>query len=207
MGFLLGRRRAADANIVVVSSSARRMHYTYEQYLTLEETSQVRHEYLDGEIYAMAGGTPDHAALAARVLELLGRQLPRGCRTYTSDLRVVIPPTGLATYPDGTVVGGPTQRAAHDPQAVTNPILLVEVTSGSTEDYDRGEKLRNYVELPTLREVLFVSHRTPALTLHRRGDDGAWTILTAQAGQALELRSLAGRLAVDDAYRDGLEDA
>jgi len=183
------------------------MHYTYEQYLALEETSQVRHEYQDGEIYAMAGGTPDHAALAARVLALLGGQLPPGCRTYTSDLRVCVPSTGLATYPDGTVVCGPSQRAPHDSLAVTNPIVLVEVTSDSTEDYDRGEKLRNYMELPSLREVLFVSHRTPVLTLHRRGDDGAWAVLTAEAGQTLELRALAGRLAVDDVYRDGLEDA
>ena len=141
------------------------MHYTYGEYLSLEEESSIRHEYLDGEIYAMAGGTPDHAAVSLTVLALLRSQLPRGCRAYTSDLRVRIPATGLTTYPDGAVVCGGTQRAADDPIAVTNPILLIEVTSNSSEDYDRGEKLRHYQTIPTVREVLIVSHREPRLTL------------------------------------------
>ena len=73
-----------------MSSTARRVHYTIEQYVTPEEQSSVRHEYLDGEIYAMAGGSPDHAALAAVVIRLLGTRLPRGCRVFTSDLRIRI---------------------------------------------------------------------------------------------------------------------
>jgi Uma2 family endonuclease len=121
--------------------TARRVHYTYEQYVALEDVSTVRHEYLEGEIYAVAGGSPDHAALAATVIRVLGNQLPDGCRIFTSDLRVRIPKTGLSTYPDVAVVCGPTMRAADDRLAVTNPVLLVEVTSTSTEEYDRGEKL------------------------------------------------------------------
>ena len=87
-----------------------------------------------------------------------------------------------------------------------NPVLLVEVTSASTEDYDRGEKLRHYKGLPSLREVLFVSHRGPELSLHRR-EESAWVVLTAGPGESLELASVAARIAVDDVYRDGLEDA
>ncbi len=83
-----------------MSTSARRVHYTYAQYLALEDESSVRHEYLDGEIYAMAGGSPDHAALAAAVISIVGGRLPPGCRMFTSDLRVRIAPTGLTTYPD-----------------------------------------------------------------------------------------------------------
>jgi Uma2 family endonuclease len=78
--------------------SARRLHYSYAQYVALEEESSIRHEYLDGEIYAMAGGTPGHAGLAAATIALLGRQLQPGCRVYTSDLRVRISATGLTTY-------------------------------------------------------------------------------------------------------------
>jgi len=97
--------------------------------VTLETESPIRHEYLDGEIYAMAGGSPDHAALAATVIGLLRPQLPDGCRAFTSDLRVRISVTGLSTYPDIAVVCGPTARAADDPLAVVNPIVLVEVTA------------------------------------------------------------------------------
>ena len=189
-----------------MSTSARRVHYTYAQYLTLEEHSGVRHEFLDGEIYAMAGGSPDHAALAAACIGILRSQLASGCRVFTSDLRVLIAATGLSTYPDAAVVCGPTLRTPEDPLAVTNPVLLVEITSPSTEDYDRGEKLRHYKSLPSLREVLFVSHRVPHLTIHRRGD-AEWAVTTAEAGAVLELSSVGARIAVDELYRDGLEDA
>jgi Uma2 family endonuclease len=104
------------------------------------------------------------------------------------------------------VICGQTLRTPEDSLAVANPVLLVEITSPSTEDYDRGEKLRHYKSLPTLREVLFVSHRVPQLTLHRRGDDD-WTVTTAETGAVLELASVGARIAVDEVYRDGLEDA
>lgn len=165
----------------------------------------MRHEFLDGEIYALAGGSPDHAALAAEVISLVRQQLPPGCRTFTSDLRVRIVATGLSTYPDTAVVCGKTERAPDDPLAVTNPLLLVEVTSPSTEDYDRGEKLRHYKSLPSLREVLIVSHDTPQLTLHRR-EESDWITVMAGPGENLERASASARLAVDDVYRGGLED-
>jgi Uma2 family endonuclease len=104
------------------------------------------------------------------------------------------------------VICGRTLRAADDALAVVNPVLLVEVTSASTEDYDRGEKLRHYKSLPSLREVLFASHRKPELTLHRREDAG-WVVSTPGPGESLELASVAARVAVDEVYRDGLEDA
>lgn len=189
-----------------MSTTARHFRYTYAEYLAIEADSPIRHEYLDGEIYAMAGGTPDHAALAAVLIRLIGDGLPAGCRVFTSDLRVRVPPTGLSTYPDAAVVCGPTRRAMDDALAVVNPVLLVEVTSPSTEEYDRGEKLHHYQQLPDLREVLIVSHRGAGLTLHRRAD-GGWTTLSAGRGASLELASLGARIAVDDVYREGLEDA
>ena len=189
-----------------MSTSTRHVHYSYAEYLALEEESSVRHEYLDGEIYAMAGGSPDHAALAAALIRIVGGQLPPGCRFFTSDLRVRIVATGLTTYPDAAVVCGRTLRSTEDPLAVTNPVLLVEVTSPSTEEYDRGEKLRHYTGLPSVREVLVVSHRSPELTLHRR-EAAAWTKTTAGPGEALELASVAARISVDDLYQGGLEDA
>ena len=189
----------------LMSTTARRVHYTYQQYVALEEESAIRHEYLDGEIYAMAGGSPDHAALAATVIGLLGPQLQRGWRVFTSDLRIRIAATGLSTYPDVAVVCGRTVRAADDPLAVVNPVLLVEITSSSTEEYDRGEKLRHYKQLPSLREILFVSHREPRLTLHRR-EDADWAVVEARRQETAGLVGIAVRLSVDEVYRDELED-
>jgi Uma2 family endonuclease len=183
-----------------MSTTARRVHYTYDQYRQIEDASPVRHEYLDGEIYAMAGGTPEHAALAASLLRLLGNQLPSACRAFTSDLRVRIEATGLATYPDVSVICGGIIRSREDPLAVVNPVLLCEVTSDSTEEYDRGEKLRHFMAIPSLREVLIVSHRGRNVSAHRRLDSG-WTSLEAAAGEAMEILAIAGRLSVDELYR------
>jgi Uma2 family endonuclease len=188
-----------------MASTARQVHYPYSEYLVLEDQSPVRHEYLDGEIYAMAGGSPEHAALAAAVLRSVGNQLPPLCRTFTADLRIRIAASGLTTYPDGAVICGPIVRALDDHLAVVNPILLVEVTSPSTEDYDRGEKLRHYKLLPGLREVLVVSHREPRLTLHRREGD-LWTVTAAAAGETLALAAVPARIVVDDLYRVALAD-
>ena len=92
-----------------MSSLAHRVHYRFEEYLALEATSPIKHEYWDGNIYAMAGGSPDHAALATMVSALLFPQLRGGpCRIFGSDLRVRVPQTGLDTYPDISVVCGPT---------------------------------------------------------------------------------------------------
>ena len=189
-----------------MSSYVRHVHYTYADYLSLEEESPTRHEYLDGEIYAMAGGTPDHAALAGAVIGLLRSSILPSCRVFTSDLRIRTT-SGLSTYPDAAVVCGRTMRAADDPMAVTNPCVLVEVTSNSTEDYDRGEKLKHYKSLATVREILIVSHREARITVHHRDDDGDWSSVEAKSGESVQLSSVAASLAVDDVYRGGLEDA
>src|SRR5262245_31487708 len=120
----------------------------------------------------------------------------------TSDLRIRIPATGLSTYPDAAVICGRTQRAVDDPLAVTNPVLIIELTSPSTEEYDRGEKLRHYQRLPSVREVLIASHARPELTLHRREADAAWTVLRTGRGRSVDLIGIGTRLTVDDVYRD-----
>lgn len=177
--------------------------YSYDEYLVLEKHSLVKHEYLAGEIYAMAGGTPGHARLAAAVIALLGAQLRDGCSVYSSDLRVRIDATDLSTYPDLSVICGPPRRAAADPDAVVNPIVVVEVTSPSTERYDRGVKLAHYQLLPSLQEILLVSHHEPRLTLYRRDGTG-WTETDYGPAESLELRSVSARLAIGDVYRNGV---
>src|SRR5436190_17616898 len=114
-----------------MSAPSHKIHYSYGDYLTLESSSNVKHDFLGGQIYAMAGGTPEHAALAAAMIGLLFPQLRAGrCRAHDADLRVRTP-SGLASYPDITVICGPRELHEDDRQAVTNPILIVEVSSRS----------------------------------------------------------------------------
>src|SRR5437763_840040 len=125
-----------------MSASARRRSFSFRDYLELEAASNTKHEYSAGEIYAMAGGSPAHAALSMAVGGALLAQLRGGpYRVYSSDLRVRVSATGLATYPDVTVVCGPEEHDAQSESTVINPAVLVEVLSPSTEEYDRGEKL------------------------------------------------------------------
>jgi Uma2 family endonuclease len=187
-----------------VTAPARR-RYTYQEYLAFERTANVRHEFLSGEIYAMAGGTREHAALCANVLTALGGLLQgKRCQAHSSDLRVRVLATGLATYPDVTVVCDAAELDPEDKNAVVNPTLLVEVTSESTEDYDRGEKFDHYKRIPRVREIVFVSHRERAIEVFTRQPDGSWLRTEGRAGQRAPLQSIDGQLVVDDVYRDAL---
>jgi Uma2 family endonuclease len=189
-------------------ASAHRTHYTLAEYLAFEASSNVKHEYLDGRIYAMAGGTPEHAALAATAIGLLFGQLRAGrCRAMDADLRVRVPATGLLTYPDVTVVCGPRQVDGDDPLAVTNPTLILEVLSPGTEEYDRGEKFEHYKRLPSLREYVIVSHRERRIEVWRRSGSGDWTALSARDGETVPLDAIGATLDVRELYDAAAEPA
>jgi Uma2 family endonuclease len=184
-----------------VSEPARLPHYTYEEYRRFEELANAKHEYLDGQILAMAGGTPEHAGLAAAVIEHLGRQLAAAdCHTYTSDLRVRVAATGLATYPDVTVVCGDVERDPEDENGIVNPTLLIEVTSTSTEHYDRGEKAAHYRRIPSLREYVLVSHRERRIERWWRIEGDEWRAESAGRGGRLVLAAGGVGLEVDAVY-------
>ena len=175
-----------------------KLNYTYAEYLGFEASSNVKHEFLDGQIYAMAGGTPEHAALAAAVITLLGPQLRGGnCRPYNSDLRVRTP-TGLTTYPDVTVICGTRAIDDVDPLAITNPTLIVEVLSRSTEEYDSGDKFEHYKTFPSLREYVLVSHRERSVEVRSR-EEGGWQTSVVREGAITDL-SIGARLDVRELY-------
>jgi Uma2 family endonuclease len=180
-------------------TTARRLHYTYAEYLAALQLSGVKLEYCEGEIYAMAGGTPAHADLAASITRLLGNALLGRCRVSSSDLKVRIEATDLSTFPDVTVVCGERQVASIDRNAVINPSVLVEVTSNSTEDYDRGEKLSHYQQCPSVLAVLFVSHRRPQVTAFAK-TAGGWQQSEHRSGQRVELDNPSISLSVDELY-------
>jgi len=187
----------------MVTPGRRHHRYTYAQYVALERESSTKHEFFDGEIYAMAGGSEDHSALAVNVLAaLLGAVGDRPCRVHTSDLRIYVETAGLATFPDGSVICGPLQQHAPSPDATaTNPLILLEVTSDSSEEYDTGAKLEAYQTIASLREVILVSHRERRITLHRREAAGAWTMRVAIAGGRVTAESIGAELIVDAIYR------
>jgi Uma2 family endonuclease len=185
-----------------------RQRHSFAEYLDLEAISRVKHEYLDGQAWAMAGGSPRHSAIAANLTATLIVALrDRSCQVYTSDLRVRVKATGLATYPDLSVVCGTLETDPEDRGGNTaiNPTLVVEVLSPSTEDYDRGEKLAHYKQIPSLREILLVAHEEHRLELWRRTDTG-WTLEVACAGaeERLRLSSLDCMLELAEVYRNPL---
>ncbi|MBN1606453.1 MAG: Uma2 family endonuclease [Polyangiaceae bacterium] len=183
---------------------ARRLHrYTYADYVALELESPTKHEFLDGEIYAMAGGTEEHSALAAQVLRVLGNAIGgRPCRVHTSDLRIYVESIGLATFPDGAVICGPLEQHAPSPKATAlNPAVLLEVTSDGSEEYDRGDKVEYYRSIPTLNAYVIVSHRERRITVHARQTDGSWTARSAITGGGVAIESLGAVLLVDEIYR------
>ncbi|MCU0700837.1 MAG: Uma2 family endonuclease [Myxococcaceae bacterium] len=180
-------------------SMGRRVHATVQEYLAVEARSDLKHEYYDGEIFAMAGGTPEHAWLAAQLIGQLGNQLPKTCRVASSDLRVSIERTGLLTYPDASVIRGPPTFDAREPHAVTNPLVLAEVTSPSSEDYDRGEKLSHYKQIIALACVIILSHTARRLTVVERTAQG-WATREFRGGETAELLQPSLRLEVDALY-------
>ena len=185
--------------MAVEASHAR---YSLEDYLRLEEYANVKHEYLDGVIHAMAGGTPEHGAITMRIGAALIPQLRgRGSTVYSSDVRIRVAATGLSTYPDLSVGCGERRADTLDPQALVDPVVLVEVLSPSTEAYDRGEKLSHYQGIPSLREVLLVAHDRREVEVWRRSE-GGWVSETVGAGGVAELNSIGCRLEVEALYRD-----
>ncbi len=186
-----------------------RQRYTFRQYVRLEEVSAVKHEYLEGQVWAMAGGTPAHAAIAAKIIALLTVQMSgKPCRVFSSDLRVRVKATGLGTYPDVSVV---CDRLELDPDddtgtTVVNPTLIVEVLSPSTEDYDRGEKLEHYQQMESLQEVVLVAHDDQRVQIWRRADRG-WVSDDVEGDGVAELQGVGVSLSLAEIYDDPLASA
>lgn len=175
---------------------------SYAEYLAAEARSEVKHEFLRGEVWAMAGGTPSHAGMQVNVSSSLVVALKgRPCRVFSSDLRVRISETDRSTYPDVTVVCGKLETAPEDPNAVTNPIVIVEVLSESTEASDRGEKFQHYARLPSLQEYVLVSQVGRRVDVFRRSEGETWVFVPFTTG-SVELKSLGVSVSLDDVYAD-----
>jgi len=189
-------------------AQAAHARYTFDDYLQVEQDSAVKHEFVDGRILAMSGGTPAHAGITSNVARLLGNALEgRPCRVFSPDLRVRVAATGIGTYADVTVICGKVELDAADPKQHTalNPRVLVEVLSPSAEDYDRGDKLGHYKRIESLAEVVFVAHDRREVEVVRREPDGSWSRHIARDGDDVQLASLGCALSVSAIYLDPLE--
>lgn len=186
-----------------MGDAAPQMRIDYASYLALERETDQKHEWLDGLVYARAGANPSHNAITARVIGELGRLLgDRPCNAYTSDQKVRVPATGLATYPDALVVCGAAEFDREDPIAIVNPQLVVEVLSDSTELYDRTEKFGHYQRLASLHDYVLVSQHEVHIEVYSRDEGGRWIYTDGRAGERVGLTSLGGALEVDQVYRN-----
>lgn len=175
--------------------------FTPEEYFAWEEQQLERHEYIDGEVYAMSGGTQNHSDIAMNFGFMLKSYLRgSGCKTFNSDLRIKIFESNKYTYPDLSVTCDDRDKTT--PQYITHPCLIVEVLSPSTEAYDRGNKFKLYRKNPSLRDYVLVESDRMAIDLYRKDEAGNWYILNYEAGDSIELKSINLACAIEQVYED-----
>jgi len=180
-------------------STARQLRYSYEDYLRSLEQSELKLEYCQGVIYAMAGGTPTHAELGAAAIGLFRQALLGRCSVFSSDAKVRVEASDFSAFPDASIVCGERMVSPIDSNALINPSVLIEVTSRSTEEYDRGEKLSHYQLLPSLCAVVFISHREARVTVVERGVTG-WTERHLGPKDRVSIAQPAVSIAVEELY-------
>jgi Uma2 family endonuclease len=174
--------------------------FTPEEYFAWEDKQLEKHEYIDGEVYAMSGGSKNHSLISVRFIALFANYLEGGsCETGNSDLRVNIVETNDYTYPDVSVTCD--ERDKSTTQYITYPCLIVEVLSDSTEAYDRGGKFRMYRNNPILKDYLLVNSARIEMDLYHKNDVGDWVIINYKEGDLVELRSINLSFPIEQVYR------
>jgi Uma2 family endonuclease len=183
------------------ASPAVKKTWTPEEYLAWERLQPEKHEFHGGEVFDMAGATFAHNKIVINVgAELRAGLRATACQVSASDLRVKIPATGLYTYPDVSVVCDRPEFEDDKLDTLLNPLLVVEVLSGSTEDYDRGTKFTNYRTIASLRDYVLISTDKVLVEYYTRRDDGSWLLREFRAGQRFNLESVGCEIAVDELY-------
>ena len=178
--------------------------YTEDKYLQMEEQAGYKSEYFRGEIFMMAGGTPNHNRikenLSGEIYSILKKK--NSCRSYSSDQRIHIPENSLYTYPDIAVICGPNEYSKKDKNTITNPSVLIEVISEGSGAYDRGDKFRLYRDIESLQEYVLVNSINVGVEIYRRTEDNHW--LLAQDAYKLSdsviIQSIEATLFLSDLY-------
>jgi len=172
------------------------------EYLELERKAEYKSEYFDGEIFAMSGAKRNHNKITTNLSGLVWQHLKgKDCESYSNDMRVFVPQTGLYTYPDIVVVCGEPKFQDNVFDTLLNPILLIEVLSESTESYDRGKKFQHYRSIESLREYVLVSQDEARIEKYVKQGDGFWVLSEAVGLEAeIEFASIECRIALAEVY-------
>jgi Uma2 family endonuclease len=188
-------------DLIMIAAREHFPKFTPEEYFAWEERQQVRHEYIDGEVYAMTGGTLNHGRIALNFASLLKNHLRgSGCQLGNSDCRVNIHASTRYVYPDVSVTCD--ERDKTNTQYITYPCVIVEVTSSSTEAYDRGNKFKLYRRNPNLQEYVLVDAEAMEIELFRKADGDKWSIINYEPGDVVELTSIKLSFLIEQAYED-----
>lgn len=175
--------------------------YSVEDYLCLEEASETKHEFYQGEIFAMVGSSRNHNRIAGNVYAALRAALKgTNCEAFTSDMRLRTP-NGLYTYPDAMVICGPMALSDDRLETATNPCVLVEVLSDSTRGYDQNEKMNLYRLIPTLRDYVLIEQALVKVGHWRLEHAGGWILTEHESkNEVLQLSAISFQLAVSEIY-------
>jgi Uma2 family endonuclease len=180
-----------------------------QEYLEIERKAEHKSEYFNGEMFAMSGVSRRHDRIATRLALLIGQHL-RGtrCEDFSANMRVLATPSGLYTYPDLSVACDEPQFADPHVDTLTNPTLLVEILSPSTEAYDRGKKAKLYRAIPSLQELLLIAQDSYEVELYRRQGDGTWSLIEAKGLEsAIALTSIGYTLSLRELYEKVIGDS
>jgi Uma2 family endonuclease len=175
---------------------------TPEEYLEIERKAEYKSEYFDGEVFAMAGAKRRHNVIAWNIGGELRQHLKgKNCEAYPADMRVFVPQTGLYTYPDLVVVCGEPQFQDDIFDTLLNPILIIEVLSDTTENYDRGKKFQHYRSIESLREYVLVSQDEARIEKYVKQGDGFWVLSEAVGLDAkIKLDAIDCELALSEVF-------
>ncbi len=155
----------------------KKQYYTPEEYLTLEEAADYKNEYYQGEIFAMSGSSVNHNRIAKNTVVALEAAFgDKPCETFIGDVRLWVKKNGLYTYPDVMVVCGPIEFAKNRTDTLTNPVVIVEVLSKSTQNYDRGGKFALYRALESFQDYILIEQDKVYVEHFYRLDDGRWIL-------------------------------
>jgi len=178
---------------------------SYADYLAAEQGNDHRHEFIDGVIVAMAGGSDEHNAIAGSFAGLLRNRRTGNCRYYTSDQRFWIASRARGRYADGSIICGAPDHPAHDAQATTNPTVVIEVLSPSSGGDDDGDKRTDFQSLASVEAYVLVAQDQRRVKVYRRAG-GEWRAATYHDGESFELPTLSTPVPVADVY-DGILDS
>jgi Uma2 family endonuclease len=178
------------------------MYLTAEEYLLMEENSDVKHEYIDGYVYAMAGALDPHVTIALSIASrLLNHVRGTGCRVYMADMKARIESLNRYYYPDVMVTCD--QRDRETLAYKRFPCLIVEVLSNSTEAFDRGDKFADYQTIETLKEYVLINTKRPRVECFRRNDEGLWVLESYTVeSQSFRLHSIDFEATIADLYEN-----